>query len=128
MRRFYFDRQTDVSGTSGTGAVVEGVQFSDGSVVVHWLTALSSISVYKSIEECIFIHGHDGSTNLHWFDETASEPHAPIVGGAIAAALGTDDADELAADADELAASREFYSTTPSTAFAALDPEAPTDE
>ena len=30
MRRFYFDRQTDVSGTSGTGAVVEGVQFGDG--------------------------------------------------------------------------------------------------
>lgn len=74
MRRFYFDRQTDVSGTSGRGAVVEGVQFSDGQVVVRWLTFLSSIAVYKSIEDAIAIHGHDGSTDLHWCDEEPSYP------------------------------------------------------
>lgn len=77
MRRFYFDRQTDVSGTSGTGAVVEGVQFSDGTVVLRWLTYLSSISIYKSIEDCIEIHGHDGSTNLHWVDDEPSQPPTP---------------------------------------------------
>lgn len=74
MRRFYFDRQTDVSGTSGTGAVVEGVEFSDGSVAVHWMTVLSSWSLYKSIEECVAIHGHNGSTNLMWVDLEASDP------------------------------------------------------
>lgn len=83
MRRFYFDRQTDVSGTSGTGAVVEGVVFSDGTVVVHWLTKLSSISVYKSIEECIAIHGHDGGTSLSWVDTMPSLPHRPVNGGRI---------------------------------------------
>ena len=74
MRRFYFDRQTDVSGTSGTGAVVEGVQFRDGSVAVHWLTALSSWSLYRSIEECVAIHGHNGATCLVWVDEEPSDP------------------------------------------------------
>ena len=69
MRRFYFDRQTDVSGLSGTGAVVEGVQFSNGQVVIHWLTHLTSISIYESIEMAIAIHGHEGSTDLHWIDE-----------------------------------------------------------
>lgn len=74
MRRFYFDRQTDVSGTSGTGAVVEGVQFSDGSVYLRWMTHLTSWAHYRSIEECIEIHGHDGATNLVWVDEMPSDP------------------------------------------------------
>lgn len=74
MKRLYFDRQTDVSGTSGTGAIVEGVQFSDGRVVIRWLTYLSSLAIYNSIEEAVAIHGHDGSTDLHWVDEEPSEP------------------------------------------------------
>jgi hypothetical protein len=74
MRRFYFVRQTDVSGVSGTGAVVEGVQFTDGSVVVRWLTFLSSMTFYKSIEDAIAIHGHEGSTDLVWYDKKVSNP------------------------------------------------------
>lgn len=75
MRRFYLDRQTDVSGTSGTGAVVEGVELSDGQCVVRWRTQPhSSICIYKSIEAVVYIHGHDGSTNLHWVDDEPSEP------------------------------------------------------
>lgn len=74
MRRFYLDRQTDVSGTSGTGAVVEGVQLSNGQCVVRWLTYLSSLSVYQSIEDVVAIHGHNGSTSLHWYDEQPSRP------------------------------------------------------
>jgi hypothetical protein len=74
MRRFYFDRQTDVSGTSGTGAVVEGVQFSDGSVSVRWMTHLSSWCLYRSIEEAVEIHGHGGSTDLVWVDFDPSDP------------------------------------------------------
>jgi hypothetical protein len=74
LRRFYFDRQTDVSGTSGTGAVVEGVEFSDGQVVLRWRTSPHySISIYKSMEAAMYIHGHDGSTNLHYLDD--EEPH-----------------------------------------------------
>jgi hypothetical protein len=74
VRRFYFDRQTDVSGTSGIGAVVEGVQLSDGRCVIRWLTFLSSLSIYDSIDDAIKIHGHDGQTDLHWVDEQPSAP------------------------------------------------------
>lgn len=74
MRRFYLDRSEDVSGTSGTGAVVEGVEFSDGSVALRWLTHLSSWAHYRSIEECVEIHGHGGATNLVWVDEEPSRP------------------------------------------------------
>ena len=79
LRRFYFDRQTDVSGTSGTGAVVEGVEFSDGQVVLRWRTSPhSSIAIYKSMEAAVYIHGHDGSTNLHYIDVAlASEDRTP---------------------------------------------------
>lgn len=83
MRRFYFDRQTDVSGLSGTGAVVEGVQFSNGQVVIHWLTSLrSSMTIYESIEMAIAIHGHGGSTDLRWYDEQPSSiGEAPAASG-----------------------------------------------
>lgn len=73
LRRFVFDRQTDVSGTSGTGAVVEGVEFSDGQVVLRWRTEPhSSIAIYKSMEAAVYIHGHDGSTNLTYLDDDAA--------------------------------------------------------
>jgi hypothetical protein len=81
MKRFYFDRQTDASGASGTGSVVEGVQFSDGTCVVHWLTAISSIGIYESIEDAIAIHGHGGATNLVWMDDIPSVPLRGIEGG-----------------------------------------------
>jgi hypothetical protein len=74
MRRFYFVRQTDVSGTSGTGAVCEGVWFSDGRVVIHWLTYLSSVAIYDSIDDAIAIHGHGGETNIVWVDDDHSLP------------------------------------------------------
>lgn len=70
MRRFYFDRTTDVSGTSGTGAVAEGVQFSDGRVALRWITAgsPSSTVVYDSIDDAEAIHGHGGGTKVVWID------------------------------------------------------------
>lgn len=73
MRRFYFVRQTDVSGTSGTGAVCEAVLLSDGRVVLRWLTYLSSIAIYNSLADAIAIHGHDGSTDIEWIDAEPSE-------------------------------------------------------
>lgn len=68
MRRFHLDREVDISGVSGTGIVCEGVEFSDGQVVIQWLTDLSSIAVYKCIDDLIAIHGHEGSTKLSWVD------------------------------------------------------------
>lgn len=58
MRRFAMDRANDVSGVSGTGMVLEGVVFSTGVVVVHWLTPppRGSISVFDSIDQFLDIH------------------------------------------------------------------------
>lgn len=71
MRRFCFNRVEDISGMSGTGIVVEGVEFSDGRVALRWVTgaAPSSTCIYDSINDAIAIHGHDGATQLVWIDD-----------------------------------------------------------
>ena len=58
MRRFVMHRKHDVSGVSGTGLVLEGVLFSTGIVVVHWLTPppRGSISVFDSLDQFLAIH------------------------------------------------------------------------
>jgi hypothetical protein len=58
MRRFTMGREFDVSGVSGTGIVLEGVQFSAGAVVVHWLTPppRGSISIFDSLEHFLARH------------------------------------------------------------------------
>ena len=58
MRRFVMHREFDVSGVSGTGLVLEGVLFSTGVVVVHWLTPppRGSISVFDSLDQFLAIH------------------------------------------------------------------------
>ena len=58
MRSFTMCRQHDSSGVSGTGTVLEGVLFSTGVVVIHWLTPppRGSISVFDSIEQFLSIH------------------------------------------------------------------------
>ena len=62
MRRFYLRRLEDETGISGTGLVTRGIQFSDGTVVMQWLTDTSSLCLYSSIEDVITIHGHGGKT------------------------------------------------------------------
>ena len=58
MRRFTMRRDFDVSGVSGTGIVLEGVHFSTGVVVIHWLTPppRGSISVFDDFEQFLSIH------------------------------------------------------------------------
>ena len=67
-RRFFLDRDLDVSGVSGTGIVAEGIQFSDGVCVVRWLSERRSTVVWSDIEDVVFIHGHDGKTQIVWED------------------------------------------------------------
>ena len=62
MRLFRLVRHKDVSGVSGVGTVAEGVEFRDGSCAMYWLTNISSIGIYKSIDDLIAIHGHDDNT------------------------------------------------------------------
>lgn len=62
--RFLLQRDTDVTGVSGTGVVAEGVQFTDGTVAMRWLTAHRSTVLWGSIEEAEKVHGHDGKTRV----------------------------------------------------------------
>lgn len=68
MRRFVLYRDRDISGVSGTGLVAEGVQFADGTAVLHWLLAVTSTVVYANIEDLVAVHGHGGATQVRWID------------------------------------------------------------
>lgn len=64
MKQFWLERREDVSGTSGTGRVAEGVVFANGWCALHWLGKLTSVAFYQSIEELEAIHGHGGKTRV----------------------------------------------------------------
>lgn len=75
-RRFHLVRDTDVTGISGTGVVAEGVQFSDGTVVMRWLSAGTArpdvvrptTVVHDDVESVVALHGHNGATRVEWID------------------------------------------------------------
>ncbi len=81
MRRFVMHREHDSSGVSGTGMVLEGVLFSTGIVVVHWLTPppRGSISVFDSLDQFLSIHvrPHPGNNTVLVFED--GEELAPAV-------------------------------------------------
>jgi hypothetical protein len=66
VRTFVLQRDQDVSGVSGVGVVAEGVEFSDGCVVLRWLSAWPTSVVFhdRGIESVEAIHGHDGRTRI----------------------------------------------------------------
>lgn len=66
MRQFLLVRDEDLSGVSGVGVVAEGVEFSGGRCVLHWLSPLTSIAVYDSIGILLEVHGHEGRTKVQW--------------------------------------------------------------
>lgn len=74
--RFQLIRQHDVTGISGTGLVAEGVQFSDGTVVMRWLKSGTSrpehvkptTVVHDDIDSVIALHGHGGATFVRWVE------------------------------------------------------------
>lgn len=75
MRSFHLLRLEDESGVSGTGIVAEGVEFTNGKVVINWLTKHRSMTIYENIKEAEAIHGHGGKTKVVYHDEVeASEP------------------------------------------------------
>jgi hypothetical protein len=65
---FTLIRHEDETGVSGTGTVAEGVEFTDGTCVIRWLTATSSTGIYHSIKEVEILHGHNGRTTVEWLD------------------------------------------------------------
>lgn len=69
MRRFCLKRIEDESGVSGSGYVAEGVEFSDGSCALNWLTHTACHGVYKNIKQLEAVHGHGGKTVVEWLDD-----------------------------------------------------------
>ncbi|PZG42023.1 hypothetical protein C1I98_20380 [Spongiactinospora gelatinilytica] len=67
-RRFYLQRDTDVTGISGTGHVTDGVLWPDGSATVRWRGPRPSTVHWDHFEDVIAVHGHDGATRVVWID------------------------------------------------------------
>lgn len=80
MRFFHLRRIRDLSGISGTGIVAEGVQFSDGSCSMRWLTKTPSTALYSCIEDLRLIHGHEGATVVEFDDEGLSATKPALEG------------------------------------------------
>lgn len=56
MRTFTLNRGNDESGVSGTGDVLEGVEFSDGKVVVEWTSKPASTVIWANFDDFWTIH------------------------------------------------------------------------
>jgi hypothetical protein len=69
VKRFKLIRDEDVTGISGTGPITEGVQFTDGTCVMRWLTEHRSTCFYDSVSDVEIIHGHEGRTRIEWIDD-----------------------------------------------------------
>lgn len=67
-RRFLLDRHIDETGISGAGVVAEGVQFSNGQIVIHWISQMEAVNVYANAVVLEQLHGHGGNTTIRWLD------------------------------------------------------------
>jgi hypothetical protein len=74
MKTFTMYRRGDISATHDANQAnapdepqFEGVVFDDGKCVLHWLTAISSVSVWESFDDAMKIHGHpEYQSELVW--------------------------------------------------------------
>ncbi|MFF2094803.1 hypothetical protein [Streptomyces sp. NPDC058202] len=72
LATFRVHRAEDVSGVSGTGVIAEGVQFSTGWVVTHWLDQppmwepKTDVWYHKGTGPITKVHGHGGATRIVW--------------------------------------------------------------
>lgn len=103
-RRFHLIRDMDVTGISGTGVVAEGVEFTDGTTVLRWLSAGTArpdvvrptTVVHESVASVLALHGHGGATRVEFlesadgYDDGFAELRAPEVRESLAQ-RGTDD-------------------------------------
>ncbi|WP_329177826.1 hypothetical protein [Streptomyces sp. NBC_01477] len=81
-RRFYLDRDTDISGVSGTGHVADGVLWPDGTASVRWVGAHPSIVFWDRGRASVeLIHGHGGATRIVWLDPEANTEGDQAPGG-----------------------------------------------
>lgn len=78
IRRFHLERKIDCSGVSGCGKVAVGCLFEDsGQIALHWLGAHGSINIYASMEDVMFVHGHQGATRVVFDDAEEEKKSSP---------------------------------------------------
>ena len=65
IRTFTVCRQSDETGISGEGIVIEGVTFATGQTVIHWLTPAprGSIAFFDAFDDFLKIHIKPHPTN-----------------------------------------------------------------
>jgi hypothetical protein len=68
-RLFMVDRRKDQTGISGIGVIAEGVQFTDGTVVIRWITETPTTAVFDSIDDLRKVHGHRGDSVIRWVED-----------------------------------------------------------
>ena len=64
MRILEIHRKVDESGVSGTGHVLDAVEFDDGTVVVRWRSDKPSTSIYNSYPDFFNVHISPHPDNL----------------------------------------------------------------
>lgn len=75
-RRFHLQRLEDISGVSGAGErIAEGCLFSNGTVVLEWLSPCGSTNRYPNLLAMLQVHSHDGATKVIWDDPEALDQH-----------------------------------------------------
>lgn len=73
--RFHLQRDTDVTGVSGTGIVALGVLWPDGTASVRWTGERPSIVFWDGgMADAEHVHGHGGATRIVWDDPQTPDP------------------------------------------------------
>lgn len=69
VRPFELHRIEDVSGSSGTGVIADGVVFPDGRCAYRWRVGVAKVATTVTadrIEDVEALHGHEGRTRIVW--------------------------------------------------------------
>jgi hypothetical protein len=131
-RRFHLQRDTDITGVSGTGRVADGILWPDGTASVRWTGPRPSVVFWDGgIADALHVHGHGGATHIVWDDPksptTAEDAHAHQLAGQLRergnSAMAAADAD---ADGGRTTAADPKYDRAATWYAAAdvIDPEA----
>lgn len=70
-RRFGVWRIRDITGQSGTGWVMSGIEYPDGSVATRWANSplgIATTTIWADISEVMKVHGHGDASHLIWLD------------------------------------------------------------
>jgi len=76
MKKFIMIRTNDISGVSGTGRVLDGVQFTNGKVAISWFgndkVKATSVTIWDNFEdfESVHVTSHpENQTKIIWEDD-----------------------------------------------------------